>query len=819
VPRHRGVVTRCRVSGVIKRGTRLGLVAAACAVLATSSTARPTGELWREVEIVRTAHGVPHVRAASLRAAGYALGWLQCEDYGLVTPARMWATRGQTARIHGRASLDADFSALRDRARAIETFHLLEPETRDFYDGFAAGVNRYVTLHRDEFPAHIPFDFTGYDVATLHIGNAPPAARVRRFLQALDDDARRPALYVPADSESGHKAPAYGGDDARRPALYVPAGGEPGHRAPAYGNPADDDARRAALSVPADDEPGHKAPAYGNPADDDARRPALYVPADTEPGHEARAYTDPEAGSNAWALAPSRTRSGNAILLRNPHLAWTAGYYEAHITVPGVLDFYGDFRIGGPLGVVGGFNRHLGWSTTNSNTGDRTEIYALPADPERPNHYRLDGASLPLSKVTRTVEYLEGEGMLAETRDFWRTPLGPVIHRTVETIYIARTAGDGEFRAGEQFLRLMRATSLNEWMDAMRMRALVSQNYTYADAAGNILVLWNASLPVLPHEAGGDTAVRAVSLRDIWTQYLPFDRLPLTLNPRGGYVHNANDSPHFANVRDGIELTNAYPNMEPPMLRLRSQLSLRLIDSNRRLTLEDVVKLKHDYRMLLAERVKPDLVRAVKATRPEGELAGALRLLERWDDTAAPESRGAVLFEVWWSRYAQAREEAEPFAVPWSEADPLKTPRGLADPAGAAEACAWAVEETARRHGAWDVEWGEVYRIRRGGVDVPAGGCPGRLGCFRVLGFTRDVDGKYAATTGDGWVLAVEFEADGPRAYSVLAYGQSAKPESPWHADQAEMFARGEMKRVAFTPRDVDRQAVVRYRPGVRQPM
>ena len=149
-------------------------------------------------------------------------------------------------------------------------------------------------------------------------------------------------------------------------------------------------------------------------------------------------------------------------------------------------------------------------------------------------------------------------------------------------------------------------------------------------------------------------------------------------------------------------------------------------------------------------------------------------------------------------------------------ADPLRTPRGLADPARAAEAFAWAVEETTRRHGRWDVAWGDVHRVRRGTVDVPVGGCSGALGCFRVLGFTRDA-GRQARrpTRGDGWVLAVEF-GDVPRAYSVLAYGESPNPESPWHADQAAMFARGEMKKVAFTARDVERQAVTRYRPGER---
>jgi acyl-homoserine-lactone acylase len=143
----------------------------------------------------------------------------------------------------------------------------------------------------------------------------------------------------------------------------------------------------------------------------------------------------------------------------------------------------------------------------------------------------------------------------------------------------------------------------------------------------------------------------------------------------------------------------------------------------------------------------------------------------------------------------------------------LRTPRGLADPAQAADAFTWAVAETARRHGRWDVAWGEVHRVRRGTVDVPVGGCSGFLGCFRVLNFARDADGKLSATSGDGWVLAVEFDAT-PRAYSVLAYGESPKPDSPWHSDQAAMFARGELKKVAFAARDVDARAIARYRPG-----
>jgi acyl-homoserine-lactone acylase len=704
-------------------------IAAAFAYARPAGTPVPPAELWREVEVIRTAHGVPHIRAENLRAAGYALAWVMSEDYGPRTGMRLVLARGELARFEGRAWLDADFENRRSRARAIETYHLLDPETRALYDGFAAGINRWITLHPATFPAGVPTNFNGYDVATLDIGNGPPAAKVRRFLAALR---------------------------------------------------------------------GVTAPGAGSTIDlDDDLAPS------------------PHDGSNAWALAPSRTTSGKAILLRNPHLAWTAGYYEAHMTVPGVVDFYGDFRIGGPLTVIGGFNPYLGWATTNSNSGDLSEIYALDVDRHRPDHYVLDGASLPLARESHTVTFKDGDGVSADTRDFWTTPLGPVVHRTAEQIFIVRTAGDGEFRAGEQFLRMMRARSLAEWQDAMKIRALVTSNYTYADRAGNIFNLWNAALPHLPHPSGGDRATPVKELREIWTRYIPFEALPQLRNPPGGYVHNENDSPHFANVRRRVNTTNAYPNIEPPTLRLRSQHAIALIDNKRKLSLEDVVRLKHSYRMLLADRVKPDLIAAVRATRPAGDVARALALLRRWDNTAGPASRGAMLFEIWYQRYAQGRQPAETFAREWTVTDPLRTPRGLADRKRAADAFAWAVEETARRHGRWDVAWGEVHRVRRGGVDAPVGGCSGAMGCFRVLGFTRDADGKLSASTGDGWVLAVEF-ANIPRAYSVLAYGQSPHADSPWHADQAAMFARGEMKKVAFTARDVERLAVTRYRPGER---
>ncbi len=528
------------------------------------------------------------------------------------------------------------------------------------------------------------------------------------------------------------------------------------------------------------------------------------------------------AGSNAWAFAPSRTTSGNAILLRNPHLNWRAGYYEAHITVPGVINFYGDFRIGYPLYFNGGFNDHLGWATTNNNP-DLDEVYALDVDPDYPDHVLFDGGSLPLTRTLVTVHWKNGPGLASETREFWETPIGPVAERGEGKVYVLKSSGWGQFRKAEQFLRMMQATNLEEWKAAMRMQAHTESNHTYADRHGNVFYVWNAAQPEFPHAPGYDTtAVPATGTSDVWTTITPWDSLPQVHNPSSGYLQNANDPFHFTNLDDVIDSTRFPPPFSQPDLRLRSQLSLNLATSQERVSLENVLQLKMSYRMMAADRWKVDLIAAVQATDPEGEVAEALNILARWDNTVAPDARGAVLFGMWYLGYVSADSGdtrgyndrwKTMWGRPWTAAEPLTTPSGF-DEERAVRIFRTAVEETRAAFGSLDIPWGEVHRLRLGDLDLPIGGCSGGFGCFRVLWFSDADDGKQVVRGGDGWVIAVEFTPDGPRAFSVLAYGQSNDPASPHHTDQAEMFVRGEFKAVRFSEAAIAGGLVREYRPG-----
>lgn len=521
-------------------------------------------------------------------------------------------------------------------------------------------------------------------------------------------------------------------------------------------------------------------------------------------------------GSNMWAFAPERSESGKAMLMGNPHQPWSkvATYYEAHLTLPGKLDFYGSTFVGRPV-LTAGWNERLGWSHT-VNYADLEEIYELTLAPGRADRYVFDGGEVPITKETATIEVKGGEGASTLTREFEYTPLGPVILREEGRVFVLRSAMYDEYRFYEQWYRMGQARTFKEFRAALDMLAVPMFNICYADAEGNIFYIWNGTVPKLPHAAHFAEAVPALGSRDVWTAVHPVADLPQLFNPKGGYVQNSNSPPYLTNLNEPMDPAKFPAYFGENSLGLRTQHSLELVHNDTRFTLEQVRDMKFSMRMLLADRVKPALLQAVRAANPTPEDARALELLEKWDNTDSAESRGSVLFKTWWDRYEGAikRKGAEPNEFPWSAADPMNTPRGLADAGAAADAFHWAVDATRRDHCALDVPWGDVHRVRRGSVDLSVGGGSGYDGNFRVLDFRRAEDGKEVVVGGDGWVFAVEFGPTAPRAYSVLGYSESEVEGSQNFNDQTVLFAQNKMKKVAFTDAEIEADTKRAYNPG-----
>ena len=86
--------------------------------------------------------------------------------------------------------------------------------------------------------------------------------------------------------------------------------------------------------------------------------------------------------------------------------------------------------------------------------------------------------------------------MRGETRTFWSSHVGPIVHRTADRVFAVASTRLDAFQYFEGFYILSKARTLNDWMAAMRRNYVPTSNFTYADADGNIQYLWNARVPV-----------------------------------------------------------------------------------------------------------------------------------------------------------------------------------------------------------------------------------------------------------------------------------------------------------------------------------
>src|SRR6185437_3831571 len=129
-----------------------------------------------------------------------ALAYVQLEDYGARVAYSLVHARGEMGRWFGPDSMEGDFQAHLAHEAAVRHYAALDRETRDVYEGFAAGANRYVELHPEEFPPGFHPHFTGYDVAAKDVELAS-ATGARRFLMRMDPAAWASFRRAPAANE------------------------------------------------------------------------------------------------------------------------------------------------------------------------------------------------------------------------------------------------------------------------------------------------------------------------------------------------------------------------------------------------------------------------------------------------------------------------------------------------------------------------------------------------------------------------------------------------------------------------------------------
>lgn len=510
-------------------------------------------------------------------------------------------------------------------------------------------------------------------------------------------------------------------------------------------------------------------------------------------------------GSNAWAIAPGRSTSGNAILLANPHAPWPSLaearhllFCEAHVVLPD-LAFYGAGLVGLPAFVLG-FNDRLGWAGTSAPAFDFVDAYELTL---RDGGYLFDGRVRPfdVEEVALRVRTDDG-GYRVETVTARRSVHGPVIaEKDGKAVAVAFPLPGAEEARHPQLWDMMRAKDVDAFLAALEPQNLFAFNFLYADRAGNIVYVLNGIFPDRP--AGGydwGAMLPGDTSATLWRGKLPFRVMPVVSNPESGHLQSANEPPHFVAWPDAVPLADAPGDWPEPDAWPRTQRSLALLTGREAFSVDDVARLKFDTRSGLADRVL-DTVVALGRQHGSPEAKEAAEVLAAWDRSFEPDSVGAVVFAFWAMHFepsilAGTRFPAAAFAVAFDPADPVGTPSRLARPAKAVEGLEFAARAVKQAFGSLHVPWGAFVRFRVGDRDFPAFGAPPEaFGVFSPNFAAPTSDGTLATVAGDTWVAVIEF-GDPPTARAVLPYGNATQAGSAHVGDQLGLYAQKRLRPV-----------------------
>lgn len=509
-------------------------------------------------------------------------------------------------------------------------------------------------------------------------------------------------------------------------------------------------------------------------------------------------------GSNGWAIAPSHSESGHALLLANPHLFWADLFlwYEAQLTAP-EIDAYGAALVGIPvLGIA--FNDCLGWTHT-VNTHNGWSAYELKL---AEGGYCWDGEVRAFETDLQVLKVRQRDGtILEEPLLVQRSIHGPVIRTEQGQAIAIRVVGLDQPSALEQWWEMARAKNLSQFEAALKRLQIPLFTVLYADRRGHIMHLFNGQVPVRPDGDFKDwkRLIPGDTSATLWTKTHPYRDLPKVVNPVSGWLQNANDPPWTTTFPAPLNPEDYPPYMAPNgSMSFRAQRSARMLQERRKFSFEAVVRSKYSTRSELADRLLDDLI--LLARQQEDELTRqAAEVLAHWDRHTEPESRGAVLFAAW----VQALDWTEFFATSWHPNSPLSTPNGMADPEQAIATLTTVAQKIEMDYGALDVPWGEVFRIQYGDNDLPADGAEDPLGIFRNLWFAPTENGQFTTIGGDSFIAVVEFSKP-IKAQVLNSYGNSSQPNALHQTEQFTFAAKKQLRPVWRSRPEIEANLVVR---------
>lgn len=576
-------------------------------------------------------------------------------------------------------------------------------------------------------------------------------------------------------------------------------------------------------------------------------------------------------GSNAWAFGTKSTANGRGSLLANPHYPWYGPnrFWEKHLTIPGELNVYGSNLIG-TAGVGVGFNEAVGWTHTVSDS-KRVVLYRLTLKPDDPTQYLYEGSWRSLRNQQVTTQVKTAEGMETKTTTVWFSHHGPIIEMpgldwTSSEAYAARDANAENVDVMSQWLAMGKSRSMAEFIEAhKKYNAMPWVNTISTSAEGRAVYLDNTNVGALSGEAisawrdrieassqlknlyltEGLVILDGSTNRDEWINHpetpipgtTPFEQRPLIESEF--YVFNANDSYWLSDPKKPTTgYSPLYGATETPR-SVRTRMNIHLLEGldgfnfsgeDGLFSVSEIQAALMDNSGLTAHLLKDELVERCKQSPIvyisdiSVELLPACTILSEWDNRYNADSKGAVLFREWLTRYSywSTMHTGELFSANFDRENPITTPAGLADNQRALITLAEAVTLLIDNGIPLDIPLGELQKAHRAGKSFPVHGgnryegianlqvtkshiaSPVFSGSNERVGDSETLSSSgYNIAHGSSFIMTLNYTENGPDAKAILSYSQSGSPDSQYFSDQTELYRDKVWRDIYFKPSDI----------------
>ena len=530
----------------------------------------------------------------------------------------------------------------------------------------------------------------------------------------------------------------------------------------------------------------------------------------------------PGIGSNNWALSGSKTATGNAMLAGDPHLNLTLPsiWYEMQLSAPGV-NRYGVTFPGAP-NVIMGFSEATAWMNTNTGA-DVQDWYVITYKDSTRQEYLFEGEWREIETRLERYEWREGRTVRTLIDTVRYTHHGPVVYdRQFKGAADSRAAYEGlamrwighyPSNEGWVYHKLNRATTVEESIEALSTFKAPGQNYAVIDSTGTIAMVVAGKLPV--RWAGqGFTLSDGASADYEWDQWIPYEHMPLEVNPERGYVASANQ--WVVNEAYPYDIGNRFAAFE------RGKRLDDVLSEASDWTLQQMMDLQLDNANYLADVAMPSVWGALESQREVlSELERqALDAWLNWSLQNDANEMGPSLWSRFWPAFRDAvwADEYDEVDVPMlrptrdltaqllvdnpesSFFDDVNTPDRVESSSDqVVHAFREAVQSLSDDATEGDREFGlnpedpsTWLWAYFGNVHVPHLAQIEALGRFQ-LGSSGGDESVNAVDEDNGpsWRMVVELTPDGPEAYGVYPGGPSGNPGNALYDSDIDRWAEG----------------------------